>query len=205
MKHEWNKQEKTIYGAKAVPALAYVPAQNYIMIEGKGNPNHADFSNRVFVLFSLAYAIKMRYKAAVKNGDVKSNVEDFAVYPLEGVWHLPQGTALVKENLQYTIMICQPDFISEEMVLAALEQVKRKKPSPLLEKVYFTRRQSGEYIECLHVGSFDEEPASFQKMKQFAKENHLTYDGEQHTEIYLNHANRVAKDKLKTILRYAVR
>lgn len=81
MKYEWKKQEKELYGAKKSPALVTVPAQNYIMINGKGNPNDIDFSNRVSALYSLAYAIKMAYKAAAQN-----ELHDFAVYPLEGIW-----------------------------------------------------------------------------------------------------------------------
>lgn len=198
------KARKTIYGAKAVPALVLIPAQNYIMIDGKGNPNDADFSHRVSALFSLAYTIKMNYKAAVKNGDLKTEIDDFAVYPLEGIWRLPQGGEFRKEHLRYTLMICQPEWISGKMVITALEQVKRKKPSPLWEKVYFARKQNGECIECLHIGAFDDEPASFEKMKQFASENHLQWNQEQHREIYLNNVNRTAKEKWKTILRYSV-
>lgn len=205
MKYEWKKQDKKIYGAKPIQALVSIPAQNYIMINGKGNPNDTDFSNRVSALFSLAYAIKMRYKAAVKNGDLKSDIDDFTVYPLEGIWRLSQGTEFMKENLEYTIMICQPEFIHQEMVISTLEQVKIKKPSPLFDEVYFERMQNGECIEFLHIGAFDDEPASFEKMRQFAKENNLKWDMRHHREIYLNSANRVTKDKLKTILRYSIR
>lgn len=118
MKYEWKKQEKEFYGAKKSPALVTVPAQNYIMISGKGNPNDNDFSNRVFALYSLAYAIKMAYKAAA----IQNEFHDFTVYPLEGIWQKTEETELVKENLKYTIMIRQPDFICEDMVKAALEQ-----------------------------------------------------------------------------------
>lgn len=67
MKHVWKKQEKGFYGAKQIPALVIVPMQNYIMIDGKGNPNNEDFSNRVAALYALAYAIKMGFKAAANN------------------------------------------------------------------------------------------------------------------------------------------
>ena len=76
MKCEWKKQEKELYGAKTVPAVVTVPEQNYIMISGEGNPNDADFSNRVSALYSVAYAVKMAYKKAAQSG-----IDDFAVYP----------------------------------------------------------------------------------------------------------------------------
>lgn len=204
MKYEWKKQDKSLYGAKTAPNLINIPPQNYIMIDGKGNPNDSDFSNRVSALYSLAYAIKMRYKKSEDKGKSENDIDDFSVYPLEGVWSLTEGTQLVKENLEYTIMIRQPDFISKEMFVAALEQVKAKKPSPLFDEIYFDAMQNGMYIEVLHIGSFDTEPYSFEKMKQYAEANNLQYDKKQHREIYLNNTNRVEQSKLKTILRYSI-
>lgn len=173
MKYEWKKQDKSLYGAKTAPNLINIPPQNYIMIDGKGNPNDSDFSNRVSALYSLAYAIKMRYKKSEDKGKSENDIDDFSVYPLEGVWSLTEGTQLVKENLEYTIMIRQPDFISKEMFVAALEQVKAKKPSPLFDEIYFDAMQNGMCIEVLHIGSFDTEPYSFEKMKQYAEANNL--------------------------------
>lgn len=204
MKHEWKKQEKNIYGAKKVPALVTIPMQSFIMISGKGNPNDADFSNRVGALYSLAYAIKMGYKAMAAMEGAANEIQDFSVYPLEGVWKQSQDEELIKEKLEYTIMIRQPDFITEEMVKDALEKVKKKKPNLLYDEIQFNTMQDGVCVEILHIGSFDEEPASFEKMDQFARENGLQRNRSFHRELYLNNANRVAKDKLQTILRYQV-
>ena len=204
MKYEWKKQDKSLYEAKTARNLIDFPPQNYIMIDGKGNPNDSDFSNRVSALYSLAYAIKMRYKKSEDKGKSENDIDDFSVYPLEGVWSLTEGTQLVKENLEYTIMIRQPDFISKEMFVAALEQVKAKKPSPLFDEIYFDAMQNGMCIEVLHIGSFDTEPYSFEKMKQYAEANNLQYDKKQHREIYLNNTNRVEQSRLKTILRYSI-
>lgn len=205
MKHEWKRQEKELYGAKQSPAIITVPMQNYIMIDGKGNPNDEDFSNRVAALYSLAYAIKTGFKAAADNAGASKEVHDFSVYPLEGVWRQKQGGVLVKEELEYTIMIRQPDFITEGMVCRAMEAVKRKKPNPLYEEVRFDAMRDGKCVELLHIGAFDDEPASFEKMARFAEENGLKRDGSCHREIYLNHPNRVEASKLKTILRFSVK
>lgn len=205
MKHEWKKQEKDLYGAKKVPTIIDVPLQSYIMISGKGNPNDEDFSNRVATLYALAYAIKMGYKATATKGEVSLDIHDFAVYPLEGVWKQKQDDELVKETLEYTIMIRQPDFITEDMVCAAMERVKIKKPNGLYEAISFDTMQDGKCIEILHIGSFDDEPASFEKMDEFAKQNGVERIASCHRELYLNNANRVPKSKLQTILRYQVR
>lgn len=204
MKHEWKKQEKDLYGAKQIPAMITVPIQSYIMISGKGNPNDEDFSNRIAALYSLAYAIKMGYKTSANSAAAAKEVHDFSVYPLEGVWKQKQSEELVKEKLEYTIMIRQPDFITDSMVYAALETVKKKKPNPLYEEIRFDTMQDGKCIEILHIGAFDDEPASFEKMARFAEKNGLKRDKSCHREIYLNNANRVEKSKLRTILRFSV-
>ncbi len=200
MKYEWKKQEKELYGAKTAPAFVTVPAQNYIMISGAGNPNDADFSNRVSALYSVAYAVKMAYKKAPQN-----EIDDFAVYPLEGVWQTIEGDELVKENLRYTLMIRQPDFITEDSVNEALVQTKVKKSNPLLEEIRFGTVPSGTCVQILHIGGYGGEPISFAKLDEFARSLNLTRAESNHREIYLNNANRVETNKLKTILRYAVK
>ena len=200
MKHEWKTQEKSLYRAKQTPAQITVPAQNYIMISGHGNPNDVDFSNRVAALYSLAYSIKMGYKKDAS----ENSIHDFSVYPLEGVWEQKQDGPLVKESLEYTIMIRQPDFITEPMVSEALARVEKKKPSPLLTQIRFGAMEDGPCVEILHIGPFDDEPASFEKMNRFAENAGLTRRNACHREIYLNNAQRVPSSKLQTILRYQV-
>ncbi|MFQ6837697.1 MAG: GyrI-like domain-containing protein [Thomasclavelia spiroformis] len=202
MKHEWKKHEKGLYGAKQIPTLIEVPKQLYIMITGSGNPNDKDFSDKVSALYSLAYAIKMEYKA----NSSSQEINDYTVYPLEGIWKQKEFTdGLDKSLLEYTIMIRQPDFVTKDMFSDALKRVKNKKPNSLYEQIRFDYMQDGKCIEILHIGTYDDEPKSFLKMDIFAKENDLIRIGNFHREIYLNNSNRVLKSKLKTILRYSVR
>ena len=202
MKQEWKKVHKDLYGIKAQPVLLDVSEQSFIMLDGEGNPNAADFSERVGALYSLAYAVKMNYKKSAAG----QTVDDFAVYPLEGVWRQKTAGAekLDKDNLAYTIMIAQPDFITPEMWQDALAKTRIKKPNPLYEEVRFERMADGKSVSILHVGRFDDEPASFAKMDNFCQEHGLQRSSDTHREIYLNNANRTAPEKLKTILRYAV-
>lgn len=203
MKLEWRKHEKALYGANSIPAFVDIPTQNFIMIKGSGNPNDTDFSDRITALYSLAYAIKMGYKSTATKNILSKEIHDFTVYPLEGIWKLKNAKGkLIKENLEYTIMIRQPDFITEEMVSSALERVKTKKPNRLYEKIIFDTIHDGTCVEILHIGSYDNEPSSFKKMDRFAEENGLQRISDCHREIYLT--NRTKADKLKTILRYKV-
>ena len=170
------------------------------MIDGKGDPNAADFSERVGALYSLAYAIKMNYKKTA----AEQEFTDFTVYPLEGLWQQERAGELIKEELIYTIMIGQPDFITGEMVKKALEQVRVKKPNPLYDEIRFEEMTKGSCVAMLHLGPFDQEPQSFAKMDAFCQNHQLTRISNTHREIYLNNLNRTDPSKLKTILRYKV-
>lgn len=200
MKYEWRKANREFYQIKSAPCLIDVPAQSFIMIDGKGDPNAADFSERVGALYSLAYAIKMNYKKTAADQEFT----DFTVYPLEGLWQQEQAGELIKEELIYTIMIGQPDFITGEMVKKALEQVRVKKPNPLYDEIRFEEMTEGVCVAMLHLGPFDEEPQSFAKMDAFCQNHQLTRMSHTHREIYLNNLNRTDPSKLETILRYRV-
>lgn len=205
MKFEWRKHEKDLYGVKQSPRIVNIPKQQFIMLDGKGNPNSEDFSNKVSALFSLAYAIKMQYKNTALFND-KFDIHDYTVYPLEAIWQdIGNTTLLNKEQLEYTIMIRQPHFITDDMVKMALERVMVKKPNEFYKEIYFDTMNESKCIDILHIGSYDDEPISFQKMDLLAKENHLIRSINYHREIYLNNSNRVIKSKLKTILRYCVK
>ena len=208
MKHEWKKQERDLYGAKASPEIIEIPRQSFIMIRGEGNPNNPDFSERVGVLYSVAYPIKFGFKAHCNNhADARALYEygDYAVYPLEGVWTTSNsGDLLDKDCFQYTIMIRQPDYITEDMFRAAVESAKRKKPHPFLDGVSFGSMEDGKSVQTLHIGSFDDEPASFAALDAFAKEWGLERSCPHHREIYLTDARKTKPEKRRTILRFQV-
>ena len=204
MKYEWRKQEKVLYGVKQTPVVVEVPKQQFIVIRGQGNPNEADFSERISALYALAYAIKMQYKKDMKDRS-DAEVTDFTVYPLEGLWENGDESAFDKNKLTYTLMIKQPDFIRQKDFTKALETVKKKKPNDLYDGIGFEEVEDGKAIQILHMGSYDDEPKSFALMEQLANELNLTRTADFHREIYLSNRNRTAEDKQKTILRYSVR
>lgn len=202
MKYEWKKNEKNLYGVKQKPQLIEIPSAYYIMIKGEGNPNESDFSNRVSALYSLAYGIKILFKNMEKE---ELEYSDFTVFPLEGIWEKSDDEEFDKNKLKYTIMIKQPYFITKEIFELAFEKVKKKKPNELYDEVSFDCIESKKAIQILHIGSFDTEIESFEKLDNFANEMNLERSEKLHTEIYLNNKNRTAEDKLKTILRYNVK
>lgn len=201
MKYEWKKQEKNLYLPGEQPALITVPKQKFFMISGEGNPNGEAFSERVSVLYALAYAVRMM----PKQGYTPEGYFEYTVYPLEGVWDLTEegrkSLTLNKDELVYTIMIRQPDFVTQEVAEKAFEITKRKKPNLLLEDAAFGVMEDGLSVQMLHTGTFDTEPESFERMKQFIASHNLERTSLQHREIYLTNVTKVEPSKNKTVLR----
>ncbi|MCE5221800.1 MAG: GyrI-like domain-containing protein [Clostridium sp.] len=204
MKFEWKKQEKDLYLPKEKPDLITVPEQKFFMVSGKGNPNDEEFSEKIGILYSLAYAVRMM----PKQGYTPDGYFEYTVYPLEGIWDLTeegkQFNTLNKDELLYTIMIRQPDFVTQEVVNKAFENVRKKKPHHLLDDVTFETIEDGLSVQMMHIGPYDDEPQSFEQMKKFIKENNLEIITLKHREIYLSDARKTEKSKLKTVLRYMV-
>lgn len=204
VKFEWKKQEKNLYLPKGKPALITVPRQNFFMIRGQGNPNNKEFSEKVGVLYSLAYAVRMM----PKQGFTPNGYYEYTVYPLEGLWDLTeegrQSETLNKNELIYTIMIRQPEFVTQEVVQKAFEHVKKKKNHPLLDKVTFESMEDGLSVQMMHIGSYDDEQQSFEQMTKFIDEHNLLLKTKIHREIYVSDVRKTETSKLKTVLRYMV-
>jgi len=206
MKHDWKKEEKAFYAPKSKPEQVYLPAMNFFSIRGEGNPNHPAFAEYIAVLYSLSYAVKM----SPKSGHAPAGYFEYSVYPLEGVWditneakHKPMET-LDKDALVFNLMIRQPDFVTAGYASDIIEQVKKKKPHSLLDKVRFETIEEGNWVQILHLGNYDNEPQSFDDMEAFAESQGLVRKYKTHREIYLSDARKTAADKLKTILRFQV-
>ncbi len=202
MKHEWKKSEKAIYLPKTEPTVIEIPSYKYFTLSGHGDPNEQAFADAVSVLYALSYAVKMMPK---KEG-APLGYFDYSIYPLEGIWEASEeikaGTRLDKSKLSYKIMMRQPDFVTDEVWLRALEKVKRSKPHPLLDGVRFESIKDGSCVQMLHVGSYDDEPRSFEMMNAFCAKHGLVRKSLNHREIYLTDARKTAPERLKTVLRY---
>lgn len=198
MKYEWKKNEKDLYLPKEQPQIVTVSKQKFFAIKGKGDPNVEDFAERVGVLYSLAYAVRMM----PKSGFTPDGYFEYTVYPLEGVWENMDVSD--KNSYIYTIMIRQPDFVTTEIAQKAVEIAIKKKPHPILDEAFFCETTDGLSVQMLHHGDYDDEPRSFALMQRFLEENKLMRSGATHREIYLSDPRKTERDKLKTVLRYQV-
>jgi hypothetical protein len=204
MKFEWKKQARDLYLPKNQPEVVMVPPMKFFMLDGRGNPNSEEFAEAVGVLYSLSYAVKMM----PKKGVTPEGYFEYSVFPLEGVWDLaPEARGLEKldkDSLIYTIMIRQPDFVTEEVAKSALESTVKKTKHPMLGKVRFGSIEEGMCVQMLHSGPYDNEPESFARMEEFCNVNNLKRLSKIHREIYLTDARKTAPEKLQTVLRFKV-
>lgn len=148
----------------------------------------------------MAYGLKFASK--------KSLGRDFVVGPLEGLWRADDPTAFItrrKETWEWTMMISQPDWITEDMVRAAIDNVAKKKETAALGDIRLRTLAEGTCVQILHIGSYDDETPTLERLhNSYLPDNGLTFNGDHH-EIYLSDARRTAPAKLKTILRQPVK
>ncbi len=182
-----------------------MPEFNFAMVKGfiPAGVKVAEAPEFVEALTAL-YGISYTLKFAVKQRKVEPM--DYPVMALEGLWWV-EGDAFEFGKLQeqnFNVMILQPEVVTAEMFAEALEQLKKKKPSPGLEKLRFEPFREGRSVQVLHLGPYSEEEPTIERMKVYMKEHNLVRNGHHH-EIYMGDPRRAAPEKLKTILRQPVK
>ena len=208
MPFDFKKEYKEFYMPKGKPEIVTVPKMNYIAVRGKGNPNEEDgeYKKSIELLYGIAYTIKMS-----KKGDHKiEGYFDYVVPPLEGFWwqeNLDGIDYSHKENFQWISVIRLPDFVTKADFDWAIEEATRKKKMDF-SKVEFLTLEEGLCVQCMHSGSYDDEPATVAAMDKFIADNGYENDisdTRRHHEIYLSDARKVAPEKLKTVIRHPIK
>lgn len=208
MSFDYKKEYKEYYMPQAKPEIITIPSMNFIAIEGNGNPNEekGEYKTALELLYGIAYTIKMSYKGSRQIEGYFS----YVVPPLEGLWW-QEGIDGIdysrKDDFKWISMIRLPDFVAKEDVEWAKQEalIKKKKD---FSKIQFLTYQEGLCVQCMHLGSFDEEITTINKMNDYMKEkgymldmNHQRY----HHEIYLSDPRRCSREKLKTIIRHPIK
>jgi hypothetical protein len=197
-KIDWKKEFKHLYqpSAKEVTQVD-VPAMNYLMIDGKGDPNTSqDYVDAVEALFAVAYAIKFMVKKDAMG-------IDYGVMPLEGLWWANDMSKFSTENKDdwlWTMMISQPAFITQTIVDTAIFEVTRKKNPAAISRLSFEACTEGSCAQIMHIGPFSEEAPTIEKLHQFIEASGRQRCGKHH-EIYLSDIRKAAPAKWKTIIR----
>lgn len=199
-KIDFKRELSTLYAPKAKPVLVDVPEMTFLMVEGHGDPNSAvEFREAVEALFTVSYTAKF----IVKRSDAGV---DFGVMPLEGLWWVEDMSRFMqaeKSEWDWTVMIMQPDPVTEEVIEAAREQAAAKKSLPALERVRLEQFAEGLSAQVLYRGPYKDEGPTIAALHDFIADLGYIKTGKHH-EIYLGDPNRAAPEKLKTVIRQPV-
>lgn len=208
-KLDFKKAYKEFYMPKNQPSIIQVPTMNYLAVRGKGDPNieHGEYQNTIGLLYAIAFTIKM----SPKTGHKISGFFDYVVPPLEGFWWQDGANGTIdyhnKAALNFISLIRLPDFVAKSDFDWAITEATRKKHQDF-SKVEFLTYDEGTCVQCMHLGSYDDEPATIDAMHAYAASHGYQLDIQNpryHHEIYLSDPRKCAVNKLKTVLRHPVR
>ena len=208
MKFDYKKEYKEYYLPKNKPVLVSIPRMNYIAINGHGDPNDekGEYKDALSLLYSIAFTLKMSYKTDY-------HIEGYFSYvvpPLEGLWWQNNSNTIDyqhKEDFNWISMIRLPDFITKKDVDWAITTANAKKQKSH-SQVYFFTLEEGLCVQCMHRGSFDDEPATLELIHSYIDNNDLLTDiseTRRHHEIYLSDPRKCKAENIKTVLRIPVR
>lgn len=208
MAFDYKKEYKEFYMPKQTPSIVEVPKMNYIAVRGKGDPNQeeGEYKESIGLLYAIAFTIKMSYKGS----HAIDGYFQYVVPPLEGFWW-QEGTTSIdyshKEKFNFISVIRLPDFVSEEDFRWAVDEATEKKQKDF-SKVEFFTYEEGLCVQCMHMGPYDDEPKTIERMDSYAAEHGYGIDisAERfHHEIYLSDPRKCKPDRLKTVIRHPIK
>lgn len=208
MSFDYKKEYKKICNPKTEPEIIDIPTINYVAVRGSGNPNDPDgeYVKAVGIIYAIAYTIKMSYKG-------EKQIEgffDYVVPPLEGFWWQKDIDGVDysnKDTFNWISIIRLPEFVTEEVFEWAVQETSRKKKIDC-SKAEFLTIEEGTCVQIMHYGTYDEEPATVEKMCEFVKNHGYTEDFSDtrlHHEVYLSDPRKTAPEKCRTIIRHPVK
>lgn len=208
MAFDYKKEYKEFYLPPKTPAIITVPAMNFLAVQGQGDPNEEGgaYQQAVGLLYAVAFTIKM----SKRSDRVPEGYFDYVVPPLEGLWWQEdtQGVDYSrKKDFRWISLIRLPEFATQEVFEWAVQEAARKKQQDF-SAVKFFRWQEGLCVQCMHLGPYDDEPATVAAMDAYAAHQGYETDfGKErfHHEIYLSDPRRCKPERMKTVIRHPIR
>ena len=204
---DYKKSCKDIYLPKTEPSLITLPPIAYAAVKGTGDPNTSKaYKEALELIYGLLYTIKM----SKRSDHSFAGYFDYVVPPLEGLWENggELNDAIDKHQFVWVSMIRLPEFIDAQAFDQAVEMLHAKKPKLDVSKLFYKVYEEGLCVQCMHLGSYDDEPATLAKMNAYLEANGYCTDINEtrwHHEIYLSDPRKCASDKLKTVIRHPIR
>ena len=201
VKIDYKKTQKELYQPNAKdPVIIEIPEMQFLMIDGMGSPGDSQqYQDALSVLYPVSFRTKFLSKA---------NGKDYVVPPLEGLWwadNMNDFTEGNRDKWKWTMMIRQPDWITQEMIDEAITIAKEKKPEllKLLPKLRLEKYKEGNAAQIMHIGPYSEEGPTVQKVHDFIKDKGGKFDGleKKHHEIYLSDPRKANPATMKTVIR----
>lgn len=208
MPFDYKKEYKEFYVPPQNPTIVTVPPINYIAVRGEGDPNEEDgeYKQAIGLLYGIAYTIKMSKKSSRQI----EGYFDYIVPPLEGFWWQDKLKGIDyahKENFKWISLIRLPDFVTKTDLEWAVREATQKKKLDF-SKVEFLTYDEGLCVQCMHIGSYDDEPETVKLMHEYMEQQGYSIDIAEnrfHHEIYLSDARKVAPEKLKTVIKHPIK
>ncbi len=208
MAFDYKKEYKEFYLPPSKPTIVTVPEMNFLAVRGKGNPNlpNGEYKKSLELLYAVAFTIKMSYKGSHKI----DGYFEYVVPPLEGFWWQDGSDSIDysdKDGFNFISLIRLPEFVTKAEFDWAVKEATAKKKFDF-SRVEFLTYDEGVCVQCMHIGSYDDEPETIALMHEYAKENGYASDINKtryHHEIYLGDPRRCAADKLKTVIRHPIK
>ncbi len=214
MPTDFKKTDSRLYAPGTSPGIIDVPDMPFLMMDGRGDPNTSkEYAAAVEALYGITYSVKMDGKRMVPP---PPGYFDFVVPPLEGLWALDDGGAFLgggmpvgdKGRFVWTMMLRVPEYVTADVLAQAKLRLSRKKPELNASSVRLERFHEGLCAQVMHLGPYDDEPATVARLSRFIHENGYTEDmagTRRHHEIYLGDPRRTAPEKLRTVIRHPIR
>lgn len=208
-KFDFKKEYKDLYMPKTEPSIVTVPEMKFIAVRGKGDPNTSpEYKQAMEILYGLSFTIKM----SKMNGSQPDGYFEYVVPPLEGFWSVNDGifdglNITDKSKFHWISVIRQPDFVTESVFEQARTEAEKKKKTDM-SKAEFITVSEGLCVQSMHIGSYDSEPSTILKMREFAEKNGYSEDLSDtrlHHEIYLSDPRRCDPERLKTVIRHPIK
>ena len=208
MPFDFKKEYRDLYQPKAKPSVIEVPSMRFLAVEGQGDPNEegGSYQHAIELLYGVAYTLKMSYKT----DHAIEGFYQYVVPPLEGLWWQPGVMGVDygdKGAFQWVSLVRVPDFVGESDFAWAIEAATAKKKLDF-SPVRLIEMEEGLCVQCLHVGPYDNEPATVEAMHEFVEKNGFETDfsdTRRHHEIYLSDPRKADPAKMKTVVRHPIR
>ena len=209
MVFDFKKEYKEFYLPSKTPGIVEIPKMNYLAVRGSGDPNaeNGEYKRSIGLLYAIAFTLKMSYKGSRK---IEGYFE-YVVPPLEGFWWQDGQQGEIdyakKDGCNFISVIRLPDFVTKADFDWAIAGATKKKKQDF-SKVEFWSYDEGLAVQCMHVGPYDDEPATVRLMHDYTAANGYELDisgMRRHHEIYLSDPRKCAADKPRTVIRHPVK